>query len=1184
MSSTLWAKGLSKLATGVELVCACLRWCSTMTSWFSNVGKSLGPGILACICYLLIGRFGLQFAIPGTALSVFWMPDAVTLTILLLNKRRHWPFIAVGSWLGDFPNELTMSGSYHDSFFLATIDSFIVLFSAFLIRRYGGAITCHNCVRWVLVLVASHTLLSNPLGGLLTALTVYAKDYTVPEITNIVMTWLLSSSPAAIILVPLLIAVYEILVRIQTQRVVNPNDIRNAAMVLLLVGLVIMLAYREFILYYPINHMMINVYIPILFSAAYFYGLVGAGLCSVVILVMSGLAPFYLEGTNNPDSIAKVVLDLQSTVIVNTTAAMLLATMTTGLRYANQELSVAHKHAVTATWRAERSELLHRLLFDRSRDALMILSPPSWKFTGANLATLQLFGAASHAEFIAIGPSDLSPALQPDGRPSHERAQEMIATAMREGSHLFEWEHVRMDGKPFAADVLLTRMEVGRDQFLQATVRNITKRKQVEEEVLRLNRDLKLLLEEKTDEFRLAASVVRNTSEGVLITDCDAVILAVNPAFSRITGYSAEDVIGRNTSLLSSHRHDDDFYQNMWGDLLRAGYWEGEIWNRHKDGNPFLERLLINAVHGNDGKALHYVAVFNDITETHNKDNCIRHMAYHDALTGLPNRLMLEDRLTRAIEIARRRDRQLGLIFIDLDRFKDVNDILGHKIGDGLLVEIAGRITACIRSGDTLARLGGDEFVVLCEDVEQPEYYFSVAQKIIETVSSTIIIQSHTIHVGASVGIAIFPDDGKDSVTLMKSADTAMYAAKMNGRGISCFFQAKMSEEAAVRMKMDVCLRQALANHEFTLYYQPKMDAKNQTTYGYEALLRWNSPELGMVSPADFIPLAESTRLIVDIGRWVIDEACRQIAAWQVAGFGLKQVAVNISALQLKSVKLAGQFSEACKRHGIPTAALEAELTESVVMADPDQTAVIFQELRGIGIRLAIDDFGTGYSSLAYLRRLPFDVLKIDRSFIMNADKDEDDAQIVLTILALGKALRLDVVAEGVETEAQAKMLREAGCNIFQGYLFSRPLTVSDVERRFREEAGPAVRQIMRALIVDDSARTRDLIKLVLEAYGPTEIVTAKNGAEAIVALQAGGVDIVFMDCRMEGMDGLECTRRIRAGIDRIDPNITIIMLTCMGDRNTEKEADAAGCDLFIRKPFSLNHLHACLEKVLGRA
>ena len=445
-----------------------------------------------------------------------------------------------------------------------------------------------------------------------------------------------------------------------------------------------------------------------------------------------------------------------------------------------------------------------------------------------------------------------------------------------------------------------------------------------------------------------------------------------------------------------------------------------------------------------------------------------------------------------------------------------------------------------------------------------------------------IVIGSHSIHVGASVGIALYPDDGDNGIALMKSADTAMYAAKNAGRGTYRFFQAKMSETAAQRVDVESCLRQALPNRELSLHYQPKVDVKSRTTHGYEALLRWNNPRLGLVSPVKFIPIAEDAGLIVDIGYWVIDECCRQIAAWQAAGHGLKEVAINVSAHQLRGGKLAAQIAEACRRHGIPTAALEAELTESVVMSDPRQAAEIFQELRTLGVRVAIDDFGTGYSSLAYLRRLPIDVLKIDRSFVMDADKEEDDAEIVRTILALGKTLKLDTVAEGVETEAQALLLEEAGCDIFQGYLFSRPLPVHEIEQRFREEAKPMVREIKRAVIAEDSRQMRDLIQMALGISWAAEVINAEDGVKAIAALADGGADIVIMDWKMDVMDGLECTRRIRAGIDGIDPKIPIILLTGAADKEAEKEAYAAGVNLFMKKPFSLKQLHAGLEKVLG--
>jgi len=587
----------------------------------------------------------------------------------------------------------------------------------------------------------------------------------------------------------------------------------------------------------------------------------------------------------------------------------------------------------------------------------------------------------------------------------------------------------------------------GRTHRYVGVIGDITARVRAEDELMALNSNLEAQIQQRTAEIRLAATVVEHTGEGILVTDSDALVLSVNPAFSQITGYSAEEMVGRNAGALRSYRHDEDFYREMERALLRQGRWEGELWNRRKDGEAFLERVSINAVKDKEGHVTHYVQVFNDITEARRKDDHIRHMAFHDALTGLPNRALLEDRLEQRILTARRVNARFGLLFFDLDRFKAVNDTIGHNVGDFLLNEVAHRVRASIRGADTLARLGSDEFVVLMSEVGHPEDCAILAQKIIRIVSEPMIIQGHAINIGACVGIAVYPEDGDDCTALMKSADTAMSVAKRAGRGVHRFFQATMFERASQRLKLECGLRHALANRELSFRYQAKVGARSRTVHGYEALLRWASPILGNVSPVDFIPIAEDAGLINDIGSWIIDEVCRQIAVWHAAGYGLKKVAINVSARQLQDGALVGQIVEATRRHGIPATALEVELTESAIMANPDEAAGILQALRALGVRVAIDDFGTGYSSLAYLRRLPIDVLKVDRSFVMDADKNDDDAEIVRTILALGKTLGLEVVAEGVETESQATLLEQAGCDLFQGYLFSRPLSAQSIER-----------------------------------------------------------------------------------------------------------------------------------------
>jgi diguanylate cyclase (GGDEF)-like protein/PAS domain S-box-containing protein len=551
--------------------------------------------------------------------------------------------------------------------------------------------------------------------------------------------------------------------------------------------------------------------------------------------------------------------------------------------------------------------------------------------------------------------------------------------------------------------------------------------------------DLEAAIQARTEELTLAASVFHNTMDGIMITATSGTIVSVNPAFTAITGYRAEEAVGQKSNLLRSDHHGPEFYRELWMILQREGRWEGEIWNRRKNGEAYLEWLSIGMIAGSDGKAVRYVGVFNDITELRRKDERIRHLAFHDPLTGLPNRALLLDRLEHSLALSLREQACLGVMFIDLDRFKHINDSLGHDIGDGVLTEVASRLTRCLRQSDTVARMGGDEFVVLLEHVDAPETYASLTEKIMTALAAPMTVGSHAIQIRASVGIACHPEDGSDVVTLMKQADAAMYAAKSAGRGTYRFFQAAMTEKAGQRLQLDMALRSAPANGELELFYQPKVSLATGALTGVEALLRWRHPQLGLVLPADFIPIAEESHTIVDIGNWVLEEACRQLLAWRAAGLGTIRVAVNVSARQFEDGDLVDRIASLTRKYNIPPSSLEIELTESVVMASPKEISGVLGRLRELGATVALDDFGTGYSSLAYLRRLPIDVLKIDRSFVLNADCDDGDAQVVKMIIALAQALKLAVVAEGVETESQAEFLKCCGCLIGQGYLYSRP-------------------------------------------------------------------------------------------------------------------------------------------------
>lgn len=547
-------------------------------------------------------------------------------------------------------------------------------------------------------------------------------------------------------------------------------------------------------------------------------------------------------------------------------------------------------------------------------------------------------------------------------------------------------------------------------------------------------------------ELKLAASVFHNTLDGVMIVDAEDRVVSVNPAFIDITGYNLEQAINQPTSLLNCEKQEPEFYRGIWATVEREGRWQGELWSGKRNGETFLAWLTVVMVPDNDGRPERYVCVFHDITELRRKEEHIRHLAFHDVLTGLPNRALLQDRLHHAIAAARRDRERLGVMFLDLDRFKAVNDSFGHDIGNDLLVEIADRLRKCLRESDTVARIGGDEFVVLVRSVEMPPNYGKVAQKIISSLSMPITLQNFAMQVGVSIGISCFPDDGLDTIQLLKHADAAMYAAKAGNGNTYRFFQPAMTDTAVQRLQLEMQLRTAITNGELELFYQPKVSFITGRLSGVEALVRWRHQVLGLLPPSEFIPLAEATGIISDLSDWVLEEACRQLREWYMQGLGRIKIAVNISARQLQQRDLVERIIDLSKKYQISTSDLEIELTESILMSNPQEVSGVLTRLRAIGVLVAIDDFGTGYSSLAYLRRLPIDILKIDRSFVVNVDRDEADAQVVKLILAFGQALKLAIVAEGVETESQAEFLLSCGCTAAQGYLFSPPQSSEQIE------------------------------------------------------------------------------------------------------------------------------------------
>jgi diguanylate cyclase (GGDEF)-like protein/PAS domain S-box-containing protein len=546
------------------------------------------------------------------------------------------------------------------------------------------------------------------------------------------------------------------------------------------------------------------------------------------------------------------------------------------------------------------------------------------------------------------------------------------------------------------------------------------------------------------EKARLAATVLEHIADGVMVIDVHGRIVATNPAYTQITGYTELEAVGKQSgltraSLASSAGHEPAFYDGLWRDLAETGFWRGEIWSTRKNGEVYLEWLTVSAVRDDDDTVSHYVCVFSDITKLKESQEKLDHLAHHDALTGLPNRLLFHDRLQHAMVCAARGGEQLAVIFIDLDRFKNVNDTLGHHVGDELLKQVATSLSGCLRDGDTLARLGGDEFIVLLEDVDGERGARQVAEKLMRLFEQPVLVSEYELFITGSVGISLFPQDADDLNVLIRNADVAMYQAKARGRNGYAFYAPSMDGDGVERLRLEALLRRAVEKGEIWLAYQPQVEIDSGRLIGVEALVRWNSPELGQVGPDRFIPLAEDIGFINQLGAWVLEEACRQMVSWDEGGMVVPKIAVNLSARQFDRGGLAGQVERVLRETGLPPNRVQLEVTESVIMNTGDAMQYI-NELHAIGVELAIDDFGTGYSSLAYLKQLPVQTLKIDRSFIKDISTDANDEAIAIAIIQLGKSMNLAVIAEGVETVEQAAFLLRHGCRRAQGYLYARPL------------------------------------------------------------------------------------------------------------------------------------------------
>jgi len=649
-----------------------------------------------------------------------------------------------------------------------------------------------------------------------------------------------------------------------------------------------------------------------------------------------------------------------------------------------------------------------RQLFDKSSDAILLLRDEV--IVELNPAAIALFLCEDRQRLIGRRLSDFSPPQQACGNPSAVLGTQLAAQAHVAGNWRYEWQYLRCSGEPFWSEVLLTSITLGRSYLFYAVIRDISERKLAERSLY------------------LAAQVVEHAREAIVVMDRQQKVLSINPAYSEISGYGADELKGQP---FGSGQQALD--ASMWQVVANHGYWQGEIAAQRKTGERYPAWLSLTAIRDHQGQASNYMAILSDISERKRSEEQTRHLAEHDFLTDLPNRVLLLDRLLLALAAARRKLSMLAILYLDIDHFKHINDSMGHHVGDLLLKEVARRLVRCVRGVDTVSRHGGDEFVIILAEVGGVDQAAHVAASVLQAVTQVYRMGAYELQVSASIGVAIFPSDGEDIDTLMRNADTAMYHAKQLGRNNFQFVNAAMNAQILERASLEQGLRKAMGKSEFLLEFQPVIDIASGEVVGAEALLRWQHPHLGLLKPERFMLAAEESGLMVPIGHWVVRHACLRARAWHDAGHPVS-VSVNLSPAQCIQNNLLGSIQEALRVSGLPAASLALEVTETTLMKGGVRLAEVLAQLRALGVSLIIDDFGTGYSRLANLRHYPVDKLKIDPSFLQDMGGEPADTAVAATIIAMARTLQLTVIAEGVETPQQLACLRAQGCDQYQGY------------------------------------------------------------------------------------------------------------------------------------------------------
>ncbi len=997
------------------------------------------------VAYLLSAKAGLLLASNGYA-SPVWPPSGIAIALLILAGPKLLPGVFIGALLTNF----SVDGSLGVALQIATGNTLEGLTALLLIRKLIGRRYIFNRLHSVLIFTLAVMVASSISAGIGShAITDWLQESAAENFIDSAFIWWIGDCTGALIFTPLILAF--------TLNYRSPQRSNSEAILFCVSSIVIGLI--TFGGQVPVHVDGAFAFAPLLLliGIGYRFGIRGTVLFVFLLslLAIVGTQKGYGPFATNTQTLSLELIQLFIGCLA-LCGLMLCATIserehqrfallrfnnrldqkvtraTLELRQNNlslQKEQLAQKQLIQAL---QTSEARYRALLDHAAEAIVLYDPAADRFVDANANALLLFDL-QRSELLNHGLISLSPVEQPDSRPSKTTLRSLFAPPYAEEVISFEWHLLNFQGRTFPCEIKFVNYPSDHQLLLRGSIVDISERMLIE------------------NEQRLASRVFANSTEAIMVTDAREKIIKVNQAFCDISGYSVDEILGKSPHFFASGRHSPAFFSKMWTELNQNGHWRGEIWDRRKCGEVYPKWLTISTVKDAKEQVTHYVAQFSDVTDFKATEERLRYLANYDHLTGLHNRSAFLEHLQCRIKDAQRETSHFSVFFIDLDGFKLINDSLGHDAGDELLIQVAQRLRNTLRNSDIIARLGGDEFTVLAkESATDPG---QLASKLLASMTPAFQIQRQSIHLSASIGISSYPHDGIDEKALVKNADVAMYTAKQKGRNQYCLFTQQMDSNALNRLNLEIELRRAIEQREFVLFYQPQICLQSGLLIGLEALIRWQHPERGLLSPAVFIEVAEQTGLIIPIGNWVLQEACRQNRQWQLeAGFHIP-VAVNLSARQFcNPMELLNQVAQGMFLTGLESRYLELELTESMLIDDAEEALETLSQLRKLGCLLSIDDFGTGYSSLSYLKRFHADKLKIDRSFITDLTSDPDNRAIVDATIALGHSLGLEVIAEGVETKAQQAMLCEKGCDQIQGYLVSPPVAsdkVASMANRF---------------------------------------------------------------------------------------------------------------------------------------